>query len=214
MREETVGSVDGLHIFVRSWVPAATKGVVVICHGFNSHSGYYVWTGEHLAVRGLATYALDLRGRGRSDGERFYIENVSDYVHDTLEHAPHDTSVEIACVFWRKFVFFVTDGDTRRWATSLFNKLTDLADNDPLLDSYEDLGIDMEQLSDKMRALLDCAFEADPAARLGIYHEACSVDKLVSNVANIIGELVLLRRDSAHCLVESERSAMLIYQTL
>src|SRR5262245_64048368 len=31
---------------------------------------------------GLAVYALDLRGRGRSDGERFYVEDVADYVSD------------------------------------------------------------------------------------------------------------------------------------
>jgi len=30
----------------------------------------------------LAVYALDLRGRGKSDGERFYVEAFSDYVSD------------------------------------------------------------------------------------------------------------------------------------
>lgn len=82
VREETVISADGLRIFVRSWQPAAPRGIVVICHGFNSHSRYYVWTGERLAAQGFATYALDLRGRGHSDGERFYVENLSDYVDD------------------------------------------------------------------------------------------------------------------------------------
>jgi acylglycerol lipase len=82
-REETVKSVGGLNIFVRSWQPSgAPRALVVICHGFNSHSGYYTWTGEQLAANGFAVYALDLRGRGRSDGERFYIEKISDYVHD------------------------------------------------------------------------------------------------------------------------------------
>ncbi len=81
-REETVKSGDR-GIFVRSWQPGgATRGIVVLCHGFNSHSGYYVRTGEALAARGFATFALDLRGRGRSDGERFYIESMSDYVQD------------------------------------------------------------------------------------------------------------------------------------
>jgi alpha-beta hydrolase superfamily lysophospholipase len=35
-----------------------------------------------LAAGGFAAYALDLRGRGRSDGERFYVEHVADYVSD------------------------------------------------------------------------------------------------------------------------------------
>ena len=81
-REETVRS-GGRGIFVRSWTPAdSARAVVVLCHGFNSHSGYYVRTGEALAARGFAAYALDLHGRGRSDGERFYLEAMSEYVQD------------------------------------------------------------------------------------------------------------------------------------
>ena len=31
---------------------------------------------------GLAVYAVDLRGRGKSEGERFFVENIRDYVDD------------------------------------------------------------------------------------------------------------------------------------
>jgi acylglycerol lipase len=51
-------------------------------HGFNSHSGYYLWAAERFAARGYAVYALDHRGRGRSEGERFYVEKVGHYVED------------------------------------------------------------------------------------------------------------------------------------
>lgn len=81
--EETFESADGITIFLRSWQPeGAPRGVVVICHGFNSHSGQYAWTAQRLAEAGFAVYAPDLRGRGKSGGERFYVENVSDYVGD------------------------------------------------------------------------------------------------------------------------------------
>jgi acylglycerol lipase len=83
MKEEKIATTDGLQIFIRSWRPEGqARGVVAICHGVLSHSGYYLWVGEQLAAHGLAVYALDLRGRGHSDGERFYIEKMADYLDD------------------------------------------------------------------------------------------------------------------------------------
>ena len=83
MREERFKTGDGLGIFYRSWRPATdTRGVVVIVHGFNAHSGYYAWAAGQLAGARLAVYALDLRGRGQSDGERFFVETFADYVAD------------------------------------------------------------------------------------------------------------------------------------
>jgi acylglycerol lipase len=82
-REERVEGSSGLNIFVRSWRPqGAARAVVVLCHGLNAHSGQYQWVGEQFAAAGLAVYALDLRGRGHSDGERFYVEKFADYVSD------------------------------------------------------------------------------------------------------------------------------------
>src|SRR5580765_2792992 len=76
-------SVGGLNIFFRSWRPSGKpRGVVVVVPGFNSHSGYYRWVADQFVARGLAVYALDLRGRGKSDGERFYIEKMADYQSD------------------------------------------------------------------------------------------------------------------------------------
>jgi alpha-beta hydrolase superfamily lysophospholipase len=73
----------GQELYYRSWRPTATpRAVVAIVPGFNSHSGYYDWVGEQLVGRGLAAYAVDLRGRGKSDGERFYVERFDDYVND------------------------------------------------------------------------------------------------------------------------------------
>lgn len=82
-REEKVSGAGGLNIFVRSWRPSGVaRAVVVICHGFNAHSGRYQWAAEQFVAAGLAVYALDLRGRGHSDGERFYVEKLADYVSD------------------------------------------------------------------------------------------------------------------------------------
>jgi alpha-beta hydrolase superfamily lysophospholipase len=83
MTEETFKGVGDVGIFARSWrPPGKARGVVVIAHGFNSHSGQYQWVAEQFLERGLAVYALDHRGRGKSGGERFYVEKVADYVSD------------------------------------------------------------------------------------------------------------------------------------
>ena len=81
-KEETYNSVGDVKIHLRSWVPEHPRAIVVICHGVNSHGGQYAWTASQLVARGYAVYALDLRGRGKSEGERFYVENVSEYVAD------------------------------------------------------------------------------------------------------------------------------------
>jgi acylglycerol lipase len=89
--EETVKGAGGLNLFVRSWRPEGTvRGTVAVVPGFNSHSGYYQWAAEQFTGAGLAVYAVDLRGRGRSDGERFYVDTFADYVSDV------DTLVTLA----------------------------------------------------------------------------------------------------------------------
>jgi acylglycerol lipase len=83
MEEGNFKGVGGFNIFFRSWRPGGPpRGVVVIVPGFNSHSGYYAWVADQFVAAGLAVYALDLRGRGKSDGERFYVDTFDDYVGD------------------------------------------------------------------------------------------------------------------------------------
>jgi len=81
--EERTASTNGIMIHVRSWKSnAAPRAVIVVCHGVNSHGGQYLWTGDQLAKAGFAAFALDLRGRGRSDGPRFRVSDIDEYVSD------------------------------------------------------------------------------------------------------------------------------------
>ncbi len=82
-KEELLDGAGGVKIFVRSWRPqAAPRGVIVISHGFNSHSGQYAWAAQQFVARGFAVYAADLRGRGKSEGERFFVSKIDEYLGD------------------------------------------------------------------------------------------------------------------------------------
>lgn len=83
MQEEDFTSLGGLRIHARSWLPeGAPRAVVVICHGVNSHGGQYLWTAGQLTARGFGVFAVDLRGRGKSEGARFHVEDIAEYVAD------------------------------------------------------------------------------------------------------------------------------------
>src|SRR6476469_2269515 len=83
MTEGTFKGVEGIKIFTREWQPAGKPhAVVVISHGFNAHSGQYEWVAQQFISKGLAVYALDHRGRGRSEGERFFVKTFADYTTD------------------------------------------------------------------------------------------------------------------------------------
>ena len=84
MKTMNFQGLGGSNIFTRVWRPEAQrpKAIVAIAHGVLSHSGYYEWVGEQLMAAGFAVYAIDHRGRGRSDGERFFVEKIEDYVAD------------------------------------------------------------------------------------------------------------------------------------
>lgn len=82
----TLKNKAGLKLFTRTWLPEKhARGAIVIVHGLNSHSGYYQWVAEQLTTLDYAVYALDLEGHGQSEGERFYVQSINDYVNDVDE---------------------------------------------------------------------------------------------------------------------------------
>ena len=76
-------SSRGEHIFFRNWKATVTrKGVILIVHGLNSHSAYYRHFASQLNENGYEAYAIDLRGRGHSAGERYYISDYKEIIAD------------------------------------------------------------------------------------------------------------------------------------
>jgi alpha-beta hydrolase superfamily lysophospholipase len=77
--------VDGRNgrVHVAVWEPeGAVRAVVLVVHGYAEHGGRYAHVAGALAVHGIATYAPDHVGHGRSDGERALITDFDDVVDD------------------------------------------------------------------------------------------------------------------------------------
>ncbi len=72
-------SGSGANIFYRCWATAEPRAVLLLAHGLAEHSGRYGDFASYLADAGIATYALDFPGHGRSDGKRGHIRDFQEY---------------------------------------------------------------------------------------------------------------------------------------
>ena len=62
--------------------PAAVVGLL---HGYGEYAGRYAHVMRAWAERGIATIAIDLRGHGRSGGQRGYCAHFAEYLDDARE---------------------------------------------------------------------------------------------------------------------------------
>jgi alpha-beta hydrolase superfamily lysophospholipase len=67
-------NTDGLQLYYQHWwltIPA--RATLILVHGLGGHSGLFQNVVDVLVPQGYHLYALDLRGHGRSPGQRGYI---------------------------------------------------------------------------------------------------------------------------------------------
>jgi len=72
----------GARLFFQQWVPASAKASVVIIHGIGEHCARYNHVARFLARRRYAVYTYDMRGHGRSAGQRGHVLSINDYLAD------------------------------------------------------------------------------------------------------------------------------------
>lgn len=74
---------DGLALYYQRWLPDRdAQAVLGIVPGLGSHSGLFSNLVNYLVPRGYAIYSVDLRGHGRSPGQRGYINAWSEFRAD------------------------------------------------------------------------------------------------------------------------------------
>jgi alpha-beta hydrolase superfamily lysophospholipase len=75
---------DGTPLFYQAWLPPLSKprAVLVNLHGLGDHSGLYPTLAGHFPSRDIGLYAYDMRGNGRSPGQRAYLRSWQEYRND------------------------------------------------------------------------------------------------------------------------------------
>ncbi|XP_020095344.1 uncharacterized protein LOC109714981 [Ananas comosus] len=79
-----MGTARGETLFTQSWAPlnVKTKGLVVLLHGLNEHSGRYDHFARKLNDHGFKVHAMDWIGHGGSDGLHGYVQSLDYAVSD------------------------------------------------------------------------------------------------------------------------------------
>ena len=69
-------------LFYQSWTAPHARATLVLTHGIAEHSEAYHEAALDLVPKGWDIYAFDLRGHGRSEGRRGYIDDFHRYSRD------------------------------------------------------------------------------------------------------------------------------------
>ena len=88
--ETTFTTWDGAELFYRSWVPnRATDTALLLFHRGHEHSGRWQETVDSLGLEGVAIFAWDARGHGRSPGDRGAAKSLHDVIKDVDAFVHH-----------------------------------------------------------------------------------------------------------------------------
>ena len=87
---------DDLQLYTQSWLPESTpKSNLIVVHGFGEHCSRYADFAAWFVPHGFAIHTFDLRGHGKSPGQRGHIEAWTDYrndvytfIHQVIAHTP------------------------------------------------------------------------------------------------------------------------------
>ncbi len=80
--EGTFFGYKDAELFYQVWRKGESRGTIVVTHGLAEHSENYHRFATAFAEDGWTVIGWDLRGHGKSEGKRGYVEDFADYCHD------------------------------------------------------------------------------------------------------------------------------------
>lgn len=87
-----------LELFARCWLPEQfPSAMLTIIHGLGGHSGQFYAIAQALIPKGFGVCGLDLRGHGRSPGERGFINHWSEFRDDVTHFLAHIRQQQPGC---------------------------------------------------------------------------------------------------------------------
>ena len=87
--EGFISSSDGTRLAYRAWPLPGARVTFAVVHGLGEHSGRYERFARGMAPYHMATFAVDLRGHGKSDGSRGHVDSWAQWVDDAAAFVAH-----------------------------------------------------------------------------------------------------------------------------
>jgi alpha-beta hydrolase superfamily lysophospholipase len=81
---------DGTELHLHAHPLDGARATIAVVHGYGEHGGRYDHVAAAWRERGLQSFAIDVRGHGRSRGPRGFVERFTDY------HADLDVLLDVA----------------------------------------------------------------------------------------------------------------------
>jgi acylglycerol lipase len=84
--ESSFKGQNNFDLYMQVWTPPGDPAsVVILVHGIAEHCGRYSQFADFLASRGMAVYTFDLRGHGKSPGQKGYVEHFAYFMQDLAQ---------------------------------------------------------------------------------------------------------------------------------